>query len=88
MGINQEVTWLKNLQILLQQHGMKDNLYVLIQVFTIPPVPQGSTVPGSSNYENLGYTVFQVNNADGSLRFGMFEQSLYKPPINLFKQEA
>jgi len=30
VGVNQEVTWLKNLALLLQQHSMKDNLLILI----------------------------------------------------------
>ncbi len=68
---------------------MKDNAYLLLQVFFI--APKNTSVGGpisSSQYENLGYTVFQLNNPDSSLRFGTFELNLYKPPINLLKQDV
>jgi hypothetical protein len=42
----------------------------------------------SSQYENLGYTVLQVNNPDTSLRYGTYELAFYKPPINLLKQDV
>lgn len=62
---------------------------MLLQVFLT--APKNTSVGGpisSSQYENLGYTVFQLNNPDSSLRFGTFELNLYKPPINLLKQDV
>ena len=35
----------------------------------------------------LGHSVFLLNNEDGTIRFGTFEQTMYNMPINLFKQD-
>ena len=67
--INMETTWMKDLSALLRSHGMRDNIYLLLQVFIIPIKPGNigtSSGINSSQYETLGYTVLQINNNNDS----------------------
>ena len=73
---------------MLWDHNMKDNLFLLFQVFAMTSNQSNNYNQGpmsSANYEPIGYTVFTVNNEDGTIRFGTFEQPLYNMPINIYK---
>jgi len=73
---------------MLWDNHMKDNLFLLLQVFVVLPNSMNQTdARGGQPYEAMGYTVFRVNNEDGTIRFGTYEQNIYKMPINLLVQD-
>ncbi len=56
---------------MLWDHNLQHNLYLLFVVFILPPNVH------DNQYDPVVFTVHKLNNDDGTLRYGTFEQNIF-----------
>ena len=86
IAIEDERAWLKDLYKMQfnEGTGTKNNndICLVIQVME----QKGGRNDPSGAYGSIAYGVLRLNNPDGTIRYGVHDVPLFKPPINLTKR--
>ena len=86
IAVEDERTWLKDLYKMQfsESTGTKNNndICLVIQVME----QKGGRNDPSGAYGSIAYGVLRLNNPDGTIRYGVHDVPLFKPPINLTKR--
>lgn len=85
ISIEDEKTWLKDLyKMQFNEAGTKNNSDIVL-VMQVMEQKGGRGEP-QSGYGAIAYGVLRLNNPDGTIRYGVHDVPLFKPPINLTKR--
>jgi hypothetical protein len=92
---NEERTWYKDIYNLLWDLDLKENSYLVFQLverkasIPIPTVSAAITRKLiEDEYETVCYSVLQVNNPDGTIRYGSYILDCYFPPVYVEELDA
>ena len=88
IAYNEQRTWYKDFYNLYWDLDLKENIYLIVQYIERKPENINPTITAvitrkliEDEYDLVGYTVFQINNKDGTLRYGNYVLDLYDGPI-------
>ena len=87
VSVDDETLWIKDIyRLQFNQQGIKQpsDISLVVQLME-QKSPQGAFPDGRAEYQPFAYGIVRLNNQDGTIRYGMQDVPLFKPPINLQK---
>mmetsp|Transcript_12126 Transcript_12126/g.11975 ORF Transcript_12126/g.11975 Transcript_12126/m.11975 type:complete len:147 (-) Transcript_12126:2098-2538(-) len=92
---NELRTWYKDIYNLVWDLELKENAYLVFQYIERKVSVANPTITSvitrkliEDEYDLVGYTIFQLNNPDGTMRYGTYVLDLYDGPIFVEELDA